>query len=43
VNGFNMFICDLYLCKTAVGRSAVTSPDLSQILSCQHNKAPNCI
>jgi len=36
------FICNLELCTTVVVRSAVTGPDSSQVLRCQHTKLPWC-
>jgi len=38
--GLTSFISSLELCTTVVVRSAVTGPDLSQVLRCQHTEVP---
>jgi len=45
VNRFNVVYQDFittHVCMKVVVRSAVTGPDSSQILMCQHTKVPCC-
>jgi len=38
--GLTLFISNLLLCTTVVVKSAITCPDSSRNLMCQHTKVP---